>query len=213
MYKKITRLSLLLSVFFFLLPVASSNASTTCNVTIDFSTHGQGSFDPTFYKNDGISFREGSGSGFFIGFIQGDDALQQSGQQNRPIGGTLIPPVSGLSVRLSPELQGTAEYTLTTFDSLGLSIDKHSVLVTQDTGDSQNSEFGYFTIDMKNLPRKAKTFILENRFIRSSFINNTFIPFGVGSISLCYSNPQMGRLDHHFSWKKWLQKGLHKILG
>jgi hypothetical protein len=186
MYKKNYKIVIIVKCFFFLLPVTSSNAGTTCNVTIDFSIHGQSPSDPTFYKNNGISFREGSGSGFSIGFIQGDDALQQSGQQNRPIGGTLIPPVSGLSVRLAPGLQGTAEYTLTTFDSLGLSIDKHSVLITQDTGDSQNSGFGYFTIDMKNLPRKAKSFILDERFIRSSFIQNTSIPYGLGSISLCY---------------------------
>jgi hypothetical protein len=186
MYKKITRLSLLLSVFIFLLSVTSCNVSTIHNVTIDFSTHGLGSFDPTFYKNNGISFWEGSGSGYEIGFIQGDDTLIQSGEPKGPIGGTLIPPVSGLSVRLAPGLQGTAEYTLTTFDSLGKPIDKHSVLVTQDTGDSQNSGFGYFTIDMKNLPRKAKSFILDERFIRSSFIQNTSIPYGIGSISLCY---------------------------
>lgn len=187
MYKKITRLSLLLTVFIFLLPVTSSNASNSCKVTIDFSTHGQGSFDPTFYKDDGISFWEGSGSGFSVGLVQFDDALiHMGGQQNGPIGGTLIPPVAGLSVSLAPSLQGTAEYTLTTFDSLGKLIDKHSVLVTQDTGDSQDSGSGYFTIKMKNLPRKAKSFILENRFIRSSFINNTSISFGVGSISLCY---------------------------
>jgi hypothetical protein len=172
MYKKNYKIVIIVKCFFFLLPVTSSNAGTTCNVTIDFSIHGQSPSDPTFYKNNGISFR--------------DDALQQSGQQNRPIGGTLIPPVSGLSVRLAPGLQGTAEYTLTTFDSLGLSIDKHSVLITQDTGDSQNSGFGYFTIDMKNLPRKAKSFILDERFIRSSFIQNTSIPYGLGSISLCY---------------------------
>jgi hypothetical protein len=187
--KKITRLSLFLTAFIFLLPVTSSNANNTCNVTIDFSTHGTGPFDPTFYKNNGISFFwENSGSGFFVGLVQGDDALIQSentGAQHGPIGGTLIPSVSGLSLTLAPSVQGTAEYTLTTFDSLGRLIDRKSVLVTQDTSDPENSASGYFTMNMKDLPRKAKSFILENRFIRTSF-SNQIISFGVSSISLCY---------------------------
>lgn len=158
-----------------------------CNVTIDFSTHGQGPLDPSFYRRDGITFSE-QGGGLFVAFIQGDDALSSEpiGGQSGPIKGTLIPPIIGLSVRLAPAAQGTAEYTLTTFDPSGRSIASNSVVVTQDTGDPQTGPAGYFTINMTNMSRKAKSFVLANRFIRSSF-DNTVVPFGV-SENYSYSN-------------------------
>jgi hypothetical protein len=64
-------------------------ATQFCNVTIDFSTHGQGPLDPNFYRNDGISFSE-QGGGLFVGFFQGDDALSSEpiGGQSGPIKGT-----------------------------------------------------------------------------------------------------------------------------
>jgi hypothetical protein len=157
-------------------------ATQFCNVTIDFSTHGQGPLDPNFYRNDGISFSE-QGGGLFVGFIQGDDALSSEpiGGQSGPIKGTLIPPIVGLSLR--PAAQGTTEYTLTTFDPSGRSIASNSVVVTQDTGDPQTGSAGYFTINIASMSRKAKSFILANRFIRSSF-DNTGIGFGISAITL-----------------------------
>jgi hypothetical protein len=189
MYNKIKRLSVLLAVSLFWLPMAPSNAKTDCQI-IDFSTHGDGPFDTAFYKHNGITFTETSAGGFIVGFVQGDDALiTDFGHQDGPISGTLIPPVSSLSMRVAPALQGTAEYTLTTFDPSGKLIVTDSVLVTQDDGDPQTGRFGYFSIEIENLPRKAKFFILENRFIRSSSPSNTFIPFGIGEVRFSKNEP------------------------
>src|SRR5664279_102492 len=127
MYNKIKCLSVLLTVCLFFLPVTSSNAETDCQI-IDFSTHGDGPFDPAFYKHDGITFTETSAGRFIVALTQGDDSLIQYPENVVQFGGTLIPPVSSLSVRLAPRLQGTAEYTLTTFDSSGKLIVRDSVL-------------------------------------------------------------------------------------
>src|SRR5688572_9992764 len=104
MYRKMAGPLLLLAYW---LLVSSSNAATVTQVTVDFSTHGTGSFDSDFYKKDGVRFTQESD----VGFVQGDEALVG------PIAATFTPPISGLSVRLAPFVQGTAEYVLTAFDA------------------------------------------------------------------------------------------------
>ena len=146
-------------------------------VTVDFSTHGHGPLQPDSYKRDGVVFTEGS----FVGFIQGDDALVG------PVAGRFTPPVSSLSARLAPAVQGTAEYTLRAFDASGDVVASASVTVTQDTGDPASGPFGYFTIDLGTLPRGAKWFELNNRFVRSSFPHITSIQFGVSDLT--YASP------------------------
>jgi len=65
-------------------------------------------------------------------------------------------------------VQGTAAYTL---------------IVAQDSGDPENGLPGYFNIELTDLSQRAQTFTLENQFIRSSFPQNTQIPFGVSSFT------------------------------
>jgi hypothetical protein len=146
--------------------------------TIDFSEHGQGEFELGSYKKEGVVFTEGES----VGFIQGDEALVG------PIAGRFMPPAAGLSARVAPALQGTAEYTLTAYDGASRVIALRSVVVTEDTGDPATVFFGYFTLELDILSDEAKSFSVTNRFIRSSFPENTSIPFGVSSIA--YSTPR-----------------------
>jgi hypothetical protein len=129
--------------------------------TIDFSTHGQGPFQADFYKKDGVTFTEGSS----VGFIQGDEALLGTVQEG--IAGTFTPPVSSLSARVAPAVQGTFEFTLTALDASSTVVASESVTVIE------SGSGGYVTIDLGILPAKAKYFTL------------TGIPdvFGVGSIT------------------------------
>ena len=62
-------------------------------------------------------------------------------------------------------------------------IESTSVTITQDTGDPDTGPFGYTTIDLGSLPKKAAAFTLTNTFVRSSYPQITTIPFGVSSIS------------------------------
>jgi hypothetical protein len=71
-------------------------------------------------------------------------------------------------VEVAPEFGGTGEYTLTAFDSGGQVVATKSVTRTEDPGDPADQGFGYFTIDLGPLPGPARSFILTNRFIRSS---------------------------------------------
>jgi hypothetical protein len=148
----------------------STVASAT---TADFSTHGQGSFDQSFYRADGVTFTEGT----FVGYIQGDDALVGS------IAGDFKPKGSSLSARVAPAAQGTATYTLTALAASDKPIASTSVTVTQDEGDPANSGWGYFDIDLGQLPKRARAFTLTNTFVRSSYPHITTIPFGVSSLS------------------------------
>lgn len=151
-----------------LVPSAAASAAT-----IDFSARGQGPFDQAFFEPDGAVFTEGS----FVGYIQGDEALVG------PVAGEVKPKISSLSARISPAIQGTAVYTLTALSSSGNVVESGSVTVTQDEGDPAHSGWGYFTIDLGALPRKARSFTLTNTFVRSSFSHITSIPFGVSSIT------------------------------
>jgi len=167
----------ILTVLVLFVPMRDTHAAPSMSarplVTIDFSTHGEGVFQADFYRKVGVIFTTGS----FVGFIQGDQALVG------PIAGTFSSPVSSLSVRIAPALQGTAEYTLTAWDASRKVIRSVSAIVMQDTGDPATGLDGYFTLDLGNLPHSAKYFALDNLFIRSSFPNTTSIPFGVSSLS------------------------------
>ncbi len=154
-----------------LLP-GSVAAGAEASVTIDFSAHGHGPFDASFYKADGVVFTEGT----FVGYIQGDDALVG------PAAGSFNRPATSLSAWVAPSIQGTAEYTLTAYGASGGVVATRSVAVTQDAGDPQTGPWGYVEIDLGALPRGAKSFRLENRFVRSSFSHVTSIPFGVKMI-------------------------------
>ena len=137
--------------------------------TIDFSTFPPDSVVPQdFYQAQGIIFNEDYG----VGFIQGDEALDSSSVvqlgDSAQIGATFTAPVTTLSVEVAPEFGGTGEYTLTAFDSGGQVVATKSVTRTEDPGDPADQGFGYFTIDLGPLPGPARSFILTNRFIRSS---------------------------------------------
>jgi len=152
--------------------------------TIDFSSFGSSKdFEPDFFRLDGILFPPeqcgSSGCGtWFVQFIQGDAALVGG-----PVTATFARPISDLSVQVAPSLQGTARYVLNAFAESGALLATTSVTVTQDEGDPANSGFGYFTMSLTNLAGQAKSFVLDNVFVRSSFPQNVVIPFGVSSIS------------------------------
>jgi hypothetical protein len=158
-------------------------------VTIDFTTFGQPKvFDPDFYRSDGILFpplrcgTEGCEQ-WFTSFVQGDAALRVEDVRFGPIEATLTRPISDLTLRVAPALQGTATYFLSGFGASGKLLATTSVTVTQDFGDPANTGFGYFTISLANLAKPAKSFKLDVMFVRSSFPLNTFMPYGVSSIS------------------------------
>ena len=162
----------------------------TPSVTIDFSSFGSSRFFvPDFYRLDGILFPPvqcgASGCGaWFVQFIQGDAALVG------PVTATFARPISELSVRVAPALQGTALYVLTAFAGSGALLATTSVTVTQDEGDPANSGVGYFTMMLTNLPGPAWSFALDNVFVRSSFPQNAAIPFGVSSITYTHWGKQ-----------------------
>lgn len=179
-------LSLLVSVWL-CLPITQAwaapatetgNCGSGVTQRIDFSSPGQGTFQPDFFKNQGLIFTQGS----FVGFVQGDEALIG------PIAGIFRPSVCSLSVRVAPALQGTAAYTLTAFAPSGEIVSQATVTVTQDSGDPENGSFGYFSLELENLTPRANHFTLENRFIRSSFPHNTQIPFAISSLT--YTTPR-----------------------
>ncbi len=75
-------------------------------------------------------------------------------------------------------------------DSLN-TIDEISLTVTQDTGVPNSDPFGYFIIDLGTIPIEASSFSLKNRFISSSFTNNTSIPYGVSSVTFDTIKPEL----------------------
>ncbi len=163
--------------------------------TIDFSTFGDSlEFDPLFFQDDGVVFPlKQCGSGgcgtWFVGYIQGDAALA-GGPLAAPIEATFTEPIRGLSLRIAPSLQGTAEFTLNAMDSGGQLLARKSVTVTQDTGEPLTDPFGYFTIELVRLPEPATSFRLESKDVRSSFgLTGRAIGFGVSSISFVPARP------------------------
>ena len=166
-------------------PAAAEVGDTA--VTVDFSDVGAGKvFDPGFFRSDGLLFPEeqcGSMCGdWSVGYVQGDDALLQPGVL-APIEGTFTRPVSDVSFRVAPAFQGTATYFLKVYGSGGRLLADTSVTVTEDYGDPENTGFGYFTIGVSDLSEPAKSFVLDNVFVRSSFPTSPVIPYGVSSIS------------------------------
>jgi len=174
-------LSLLASVLLSLPPaqVGAAPSLTTpgcrsgSSQTIDFSTAGQGTFQPNFFKSQDLVITQGD----FVGFVQGDEALIG------PVAGTFHPAVCGISVRVAPAFQGTAAYTLRAYSASGKVVGSTTLIVTQDIGEPDGGSTGYFVIELPVLSQKAQTFTLENQFIRSSFPQNTQISFGVSSIT------------------------------
>ncbi len=173
-----TLLYIALFTSWYLITAGNVNAFPT---TVDFSTHGQGSFQSDFFQGSGIIFTTGS----FVGFIQSDETL------NGPIAANFATPVSRLFAEIAPALQGTAMYTLSVFDDSANIIDSTSLTVTQDTGDPNSGSFGSFTIDLGTIPTAATSFTIENTFIRSSFATNTSIPYGVSSITFDTDEPEL----------------------
>jgi hypothetical protein len=158
-------------------------------VSVDFSSFGGIGviFEHDFYRSDGILFPpEQCGPAgcdpWTIDLIQGDAALLAENQFG-PVRARFTRPVSSLSVRVAPALQGTARYVLKAFAASGKLLARTSVTVTQDSGDPADTGFGYFTISLSNLPGPAKSFTLDNVFLRSTFPTNDNIPYGVSSIS------------------------------
>jgi hypothetical protein len=170
-------------------PAPSFEASVAGReVTIDFTSFGEGIFEPDFYRKDGIRFparrcgSAGCDSWFIVFALQGDHALLGERQWG-PIKGRFTRPISNLSMQIAPGLQGTAVYVLKAFDGSGRLVSRTSRTVTQDSGDPEDTGQGYFTMSFPNLPRPAKSFTLDNEFLRSSFPLDTDIPYGVSSIS------------------------------
>jgi hypothetical protein len=151
-----------------LAPAASASQPTT--VTVDFSGHGIGPLDPSYSPD--IHFTEGT----FVGYIQGDEALVG------PVTGTATK-FTRISAEISPAFQGTADYTVEALSSADRVIGSSTVRVTQDTGDAETGPFGYVTLELGSLSKKASSFRISNSFVRSSF-QNTVIDFGVASITL-----------------------------
>jgi hypothetical protein len=170
-------------------PSTASARGSLPEVTIDFSSFGAGDiFQPDFYRAQGIRFppqrcgSAGCDNWSIVHIVQGDDALLGEPRFG-PIKANFTKPISDLSLQVAPALQGTATYVLKAFAQSGKLVATASVTVTQDFGDPANTGFGYFTISLRNLRRPAKSFTLENVFVRSSFPLNTEIPYGVSSIS------------------------------
>ena len=151
----------------------AAGAARPASATIDFSQHGEGQFNRSYFKKD-ATFTEGS----WVGYIQGDQALVG------PASGTAEKKFTSISASVAPATQGTATYTLTAYKANGKPIASSSATITQDTGDPQTGPWGYTTISLGGLPKKAKSFRLSNSFARSSHSHITQIEFGVSSITL-----------------------------
>jgi hypothetical protein len=172
-------------------PGSPAVAMVTKEVTIDFSTFGQGKlFDPDFYRSEGIVFpAEFCGSAgcdpLFVGFIQGDAALVGDPRRG-PLTAKFTRPISSLSLSVAPSFQGTATYTLKLFSASGALVASTSVTVTQDDGEPANSVSGYFEISATSPGKAVKSFSLDNVFVRASGPHAGVIPYGVSSITYTY---------------------------
>lgn len=151
---------------------AHATAAAPTTVAIDFSQHGEGALNPSYFK--GVEFTEGS----WVGYVQGDQALVG------PVAATAKKEFTSVSATVAPATQGTATYTLTAYKGDGKPIAQNSITVTQDTGDPQTGPWGYETVTLEGLPKKAKSFRLTNSFVSSSHSHITQIEFGVASITL-----------------------------
>jgi hypothetical protein len=150
----------------------AASAASSGSIAIDFSQHGEGSFDQSFFS--GVRFTEGT----FVGYVQGDQALIG------PVGASVKRGFVSATARFAPSNQGTADYTLAALGSSGRVIASNTVRVTQDTGDPESGPFGYETIALGPLTKRASSFRLSNTFVRSSYPQFTLIDFGVSQITL-----------------------------
>ena len=165
---------------------ASARVAKGADVTADFSEVGVGNvMDSRFFHSSGLTFPEEQCqpdcASWAIEQIQGDAALPQP-PGRRPIVGRFSRPVSAVSLRVAPSLQGTAVYVLRAFSADGRVVDERAMSVTQDFGDPANTGFAYFTIGVSGLRHPAKWFAIDNIFVRSSF-GGTFVSYGVASVS------------------------------
>ncbi len=156
-------------------------------VTVDFSSFGEGLFDPNFFRLDGIVFpSQQCGSvgcvPLVVSFVQGDDALLGDPSFGF-VTAKFTRPVSNLSLSFAPDRQGTATYVLKAYSGSGKVIASSSITVTEDFGDPANEGFGYHVVSLTNLSTPAVSFTLDSIFVRSSFPSNTEIGYGVSSIS------------------------------
>jgi hypothetical protein len=179
------RLTVVLALVGFAAEPASGKVAQ--ETTIDFSTIGFGTvFDPLTFQSEGLVFPveqcAPACGDWVIGMVQGDEVLTQPPGLG-PIEGRFTRPVSELSLLVAPSLQGTATYVLRVYAANGRLLAERSLTVTQDFGDPQNTGFGFFSIGVTDLARHAKSFVLDNVFVRSSFPGTTSIPYGVASIT------------------------------
>src|SRR5438093_9962896 len=140
-------------------------------VTVAFSSFGEGLFDPNFYRLDGIVFpSERCGSvgcaPWLVSLVQGDDALLGDPSFGF-VTATFTRPVSDLSLSFAPDLQGTATYVLKAYSGSGEVIASTSITVTEDFGDPANEGFGYHVVSLTNLSTPAVSFTLDSIFVRS----------------------------------------------
>lgn len=161
--------------------------------TIDFSTYPTGgdvtTFDPAFYRADGILFppqrcgTAGCDDWLVSPLIQGEPSLIGQPQYG-PIEASFTRPVSTISLRVAPALQGTATYVLKAYSASNQLLAAASLTVTQDFGDPANTGFGHFNVGVANLSKPAKRFTFESVFVRASYVLiPPAIPYGVSSIS------------------------------
>jgi hypothetical protein len=171
-----------------LIPTSPANAAQQgTDVTIDFSTYGEGVFDPFFYADDGIVFASprcgpsGCVDLFVSSLVQGDAALIGDSVFG-PITARFAVPVTSLSVQVAPAFQGTATYTLSAYKKSGKVLARQSLTVTQDEGDPDpGPDAGYFPLTLDSL-HKASSFSLDAVFVRSSSEQITLMEYGVSSI-------------------------------
>ncbi len=173
---------------------AASVGVGASEVTVDFSSFGEGTLDPNFYRLDGVVFpSEVCGSvvcaPLVVSVAQGHDALL-----GNPYFGfvmaTFTRPVSDLSLSFAPDLQGTATYVLKAYSGSGKLIASTSITVTEDFGDPANEGFGYHVVSLTKLSTPAVSFTLDSIFVRSSFPSVTHIGYGVRSISYTHWGAQ-----------------------
>jgi hypothetical protein len=130
------------------MPTLAHRGSHGSTHVIDFTDFGQGVFDPYFFADEGIIFDTpdpNGGLNWFVGYVQGDEALIND------ISASFKRPITSLSVSFAPSSYGPIEYTLTAFAPSGRVVATKTVTFSQ-------PPFGYFTIDLGRLPRKAKSF-------------------------------------------------------
>lgn len=148
-------------------------------VTIDFSEHGEGAFDPDFFADRGTIFPPDG----FVGFIQGDDALVSRGPDNSTtsVTGTFVAGVTSLSALVALSFQGVADFTLSAFDADSRLIESASFRLNQIVEDP-GFMGGYVALDLGTLSRPASSFVLADTLVRSAVPPGS-AEFGVSTLT------------------------------